>query len=161
MLYSRNKGKSERNFKILEQGGGGVGLHSHCSLRSLGSSRVARRQERYTCAGPMRISTWSSLRRTAANTSRASRPSPSLLVALRGSSGVGSGEAGPDLRAKAAGGGSHGAATGPLARATAAAPRYGCGGGGCGVVALASEGGGRGQPRRSARAGVGARAGWG
>jgi len=67
----------------------------------------------------MRISTWSSLRRTAANTSRAAPPSLSLLVALRGSGGVGSGATGPDLRAKAAGGGSHGAATGPLARATA------------------------------------------
>ena len=120
MLYTRNKGKSERNFKILEQGGGGVGLHSHCSLRSLESSRAAQRQDRYTCAGPMRISMWSSLRRTAANTSRAAPPSPSLLVALRGSGGVGSGAAGPDLRAKAAGGGSHGAATGPLARATPA-----------------------------------------
>ena len=108
MLYTRNKGKSERNFKILEQGGGGVGLHSHCSLRSFGSSCAARRQERYTCAGPMRISTWSSLRRTAANTSRAAPPSPSLLVALRGSGGVGSGAAGPDLRAKAV------AATAPL-----------------------------------------------
>ena len=54
----------------------------------------------------------------ATNTSRVAPPSPSLLVALRGSSGVGSGAAGPDLRAKAAGGGSHGAATGPLVRAT-------------------------------------------
>ena len=117
MLYTRNKGKSERNFKILEQGGGGVVLHSHCSLRSLGSSHVARRQERYTCASPMRISTCSSLRRTAANASSAAPPSPSLLVALRGSGGVGSEAAGPDLCAKAAGGGSHGA---PVAAAAAA-----------------------------------------
>ena len=51
---------------------------------------------------------------------RPRRPAPSLLVALRSSDGVGFGAAGPDLRAKAAGGGSYGAATGPLARATAA-----------------------------------------
>ena len=50
---------------------------------------------------------------------RPRRPVPSLLVALRSSDGVGFGAAGPDLRAKAAGGGSHGAATWPLARATA------------------------------------------
>ena len=51
---------------------------------------------------------------------RPRRPAPSLLVALRSSDGVGFGAAGPDLRAKAAGGGSYGGATGPLARATAA-----------------------------------------
>jgi len=67
---------------------------------------------------------------------RPRRPAPSLLVALRSSDGVGFGAAGPDLRAKAAGGGSHGAATGPLTHATAA---------GAPVV-------GREQPQRSAAA---------
>ena len=180
MLYSRNKGKSERNFKILERTGrrgcgiafslftkelehitiGGARPRMHrtvpwrCGRRPAPSRRVqpggGGRRGR-ACRCGARARCRRARRGARSGTPR--RPAPSLLVALQARMGLGSGlQAQTYVRRQLAV-----AATASLqgpscARRPPAHPWRGSGGGGYGVVGLVSEGGGREQPQWSAAA---------